>query len=264
MNTLESKIAIDNRNAQRAPSQLKTIVQVKEGDGEAWKEVTDVTTVSKNGAGFTLPRKCHIGRLVMLVMPMPSELRVYDHHAEVYPIVGLVQYSNPVTIDGVTSYQTGVAFIGKAIPESYKTNPEQCYMISGVADDGLWKITESGSQYKKRKDQRFWISVEVTISLMQGKNKEVSRETTITQNISTSGASFPCSLDASVGDRVKFASKTHDFYAIATVRNIKKNEGGDPIMHLEFVDAAFPMDKILYAHKDAPPIQKSELERFRF
>ena len=47
MNTLESKIAIDNRNAQRAPSQLKTIVQVKEGDGEAWKEVTDVTTVSK-------------------------------------------------------------------------------------------------------------------------------------------------------------------------------------------------------------------------
>ncbi len=264
MNTLESNTALDNRNAQRAPSQLRTIVQVKEGDGVAWKEVTDVTTVSKNGAGFTLPRKCHTGRLVMLVMPMPPELRVYDQQAEVYPIVGLVQYSNPVTIDNVTAFQTGVAFIGKQIPDSYKTNPEQCYMISGVANDGLWKIIESGSQYKKRKDQRFWIPVEVTISLMQAKNKDISRETTVTQNISSSGASFPCSLEPSVGDRVKFASKTHDFYAIATVRNLKKNSEGSPIMHLEFVDAEFPMDKILHAHKYAPPVPKSELERFRF
>ena len=262
MNTQESNFHDDSRNGNRDSAALRTIVQVKEADGEAWKEVTIVNTVSRNGAGFTLKRKCHVGRLVMLVMPMPENLRVYDHSEKLYPIVGLVQYCNEVTVDDETVFQVGVAFIGKQIPDSYKTNPEQSFRMSGISEDGLWSITEAGTQYKARKDQRFWVPVDVTISLIKSKNKDASKESTVTQNVSASGASMPCSLDAKVGDRVKFASKEHDFYALATIRNIKESSDGSRTMHIEFVDDKYPMDKILFAHKYAPPPQVAELETF--
>ena len=262
MSTQESNNHFESRNAHRQPTELKTIVQVKESDGEAWKEVTTVNTVSRNGAGFSLTRKCHVGRLVMLVLPMPKTLRVYDEDAELYPIVGLVQYCNPVTIDGEKLFKVGVAFIGKQIPESYKENPAQGFMMSGVAEDGLWTVTEAGTAYRVRKDQRFWIPVEVSITLIKSKNKDNSKETTVTQNISASGASMACSLDVKIGDRVKFASKEHDFYALASVRNVKENDEGSPIMHIEFEDNRYPMEKILFAHKFAPPPQVSGLETF--
>lgn len=252
----------DNRNAHRSATQLRTIVQVKEGEGEAWKEVTIVNTVSKNGAGFTLTRKCHVGRLVMLVMPMPVHLRAYDLDAELYPVVGLVQYCNPATIDGEKLFQVGVAFIGKQIPDSYKENPAQGYMMSGVADDGLWKVTEAGTAYRARKDQRFWVPVDVTVTLIKSKNKENSKEATVTQNISASGASMPCSLEVKVGDRVKFGSKEHDFYALASVRNVKENGDAPPTIHIEFEDSKYPMEKILFAHKFAPPPLVPGIETF--
>ena len=75
-------ITSENRRVPRVSTELKTIVQVKESLEESWKEITAVTTVSRNGAGFTLSRKCEVGRLVSLVLPMPDELRAYNRSEE--------------------------------------------------------------------------------------------------------------------------------------------------------------------------------------
>src|SRR5436190_20232585 len=105
--------AMEHRIEDRVPTILRTIVQVKERDGKIWKEVTQVTTVSRNGAGFTLPRTVAVGRLLTLVMPLAPELRPYDQEAEVYPVMGIVQYSNASTVNGETVYHVGVGFVGK-------------------------------------------------------------------------------------------------------------------------------------------------------
>ncbi len=230
---------------ERADTDLKTIVQVKESDSETWKEVTNVTTVSRNGAGFSLPRPVGVGRLVTMVLPLDPELRAYDEDKELYPVLGLVQYCNKGLTDGETVYHVGVGFVGKSVPESFKADPTQSYRISGMKKDGLWEITEAESQFKNRKQPRYWISLPVTISLLQKAEQPVAREETYTQNIGAGGVSVPCSLTAGVGDKVKFACKEIDFYAVAVVRNRKVPKNESPTLHLQFIDTELPVDKVI-------------------
>jgi hypothetical protein len=237
--------APENRRVDRADSELRTIVQVKESDTETWKEVTKVTTVSRNGAGFSLPRPVVVGRLITLVMPLAPDLRAYDEDKELYPVLGLVQYCNKGMVDGKAVYHIGVGFIGKNIPDSFKANPAQSYRISGMKKDGLWEVTEAESQFKNRKQPRYWISLPVTISLLQRAEQPIAREETYTQNIAAGGVSVPCSLAAGVGDKVKFACKEIDFYAVAIVRNRKVPSNESPTLHLQFVDAELPVDKVI-------------------
>ena len=246
----------DSRRAPRLSTALKTIVQVKESNDESWKEVTAVTTVSRNGAGFTLSRKCEVGRLVSLVLPMPDEFRVYNKNEELYPVLGLVQHCNPVTVDGQTVYHIGVGFVGKEMPASFKENPKQNYRFCGMNADGLWLITEANTSFKARKNARFWKSIEITISQMKKDKGESAKQTAKTKDISSSGVSVPCSLDIKVGDKVKIASKQFDFYAIAEVRNRKesKDAGQPPTLHLQFIDEEFPMNKILFENAVSPDL----------
>ncbi|MEO7658596.1 MAG: hypothetical protein ABIV48_03185 [Pyrinomonadaceae bacterium] len=235
----------ENRRVERAPSELRTIVQVKESDTESWKELTRVTTVSRNGAGFSLARPCKVGRLVTLVMPLDRELRAYDEDAEIYPVMGLVQYCNEGMMDGKTIFHVGVGFVGKHIPHSYKTDPTQNYRIVGMRKDGLWEISEVGAQFKNRKQPRYWMNVRFTISLLQKADNSGAKEDVITQNIGAGGLSAACSLDAAVGEKVKVACQELEFYAVAIVRNRKLYIDGSRTIHLEFVESEFPVDKII-------------------
>ncbi|HQX55693.1 MAG TPA: PilZ domain-containing protein [Pyrinomonadaceae bacterium] len=246
----------EKRTAERSSTQLRTLVQVKEADDVNWKEITNVTTVSRNGAGFTLSRRCSVGRLISLVLPMPVEYRAYDHKAKVYPVLGLVQYCNAVEKDGFETFHIGVGFIGKDVPESYKADPLQGYRITGVTDSGLWKFTESESAFKPRQTPRLWASVDVTISLIKKDRLPSDKETAVTNNISAKGLSAICKLSAEIGDRVKLACKEYDFYAIAIVRNCKPADNGNSI-HLEFLENSFPMEK-LYAERAAAIMQARE------
>lgn len=244
-NSFQSLGAPENRRVERLDTELKTIVQVRESEAETWKEVTKVTTVSRNGAGFSLPRPVGVGRLLTLVMPLDPELRAYDVDKEVYPVLGLVQYCNKGQIEGLTVYHVGVGFVGKNVPESFKANPNQSYRISGMKKDGLWEITEAELQFKNRKQPRYWISIPVTISLLQKAEQPVAREDTYTQNIGAGGVSVPCALAAGVGDKVKFACKELDFYAVAVVRNRKVPRNESPTLHLEFIDTVMPIEKVI-------------------
>jgi hypothetical protein len=244
-NRIQASAAAEHRTASRVPTGLRTIVQVKESDGETWKEVTEVTTVSRNGAGFSLARPCAVGRLVTLVMPLDPELRAYDQDKDLYPVMGIVQHCNRATVDGTTIYHVGVGFIGKEIPKSFKIDPMQNYRISGMTTDGLWKVTEVASQFKKRKQPRYWVGLGVTISLLRKAENSGAREETYTVNIAAGGASVVCSLEASAGDKVKIACPSFNFYSIAIVRNRKLRKDEMPTLHLEFIDHEFPVDKLV-------------------
>ena len=254
----------ESRRSNRLSTDLQTIVQVKESLEESWKEVAAISTVSRNGAGFSLSRSVNVGRLVSLVLPMPAEFRAYDEDTELYPVLGLVQHCTEVTIDSVTSFKVGVGFVGKAVPESYKKDPTQDYRFSGVGADGMWLITEAKAQFKARKNPRFWKAIEFTISQMKRGRDEASKATANSKDISASGISIPCDLEVEVGEKVKVACKPFDFYAVAEVRNRKESEdSNETTLHLQFVDQEFPMHKLLF--ETAPELAAAGvpgLERF--
>ena len=241
----------DGRVTERVPAELQTIVQVKESNEESWKEVTQVTTVSRNGAGFSLSRPVKVGRLLTLVMPLAPELRAYDLDQKLYPVLGLVQYCNKGVIDGKEVYHVGTGFVGKAMPESFKADPTQNYRISGMGKDGLWLITEAALQYKDRKQPRHWISVGVSITLLQQAEKSTVKEETYTKNIAAGGASVVCSLAAAAGDKVKFACREINFYSMAVVRSRKAAGADKPTLHLQFIDNEFPVEKLLALYPTA-------------
>ena len=235
----------EQRATDKASTELQTIVQVKESQGESWKEVTKVLTVSKNGAGFSLDRPVVVGRLVTLVMPLDPELRAYDKKKELYPVMAIVQYCNATTVNGKTSYHTGVGFVGKKIPDSYKLDPTQSYRICGMKQDGLWSISEAEDQFKNRRQPRYWISVPITVSLLQRAGNPGAKEETATKNISVNGISAVCSLNTSIGEKVKIACKELNFYSIAIVRNRMEPKDGMTTIHLELVDSEFPVEAVV-------------------
>jgi len=234
----------ENRSVDRSPVELRTIVQYKENSETAWKEVTKVTTVSRNGAGFDLKRPVVVGRMLTLVMPLPPELRAYDPDAELYPVMGLVQYCNAREIGGETLYHVGVGFVGKNIPQSYKDDPAQSYRICGMSQSGLWEIIEANSPHKPRKHSRFWLPVEFALTHIT-RDRSNQKEICTTHDISAGGASLPCSLNVQSGDRVKLASKEYNFYSIAIVRDRKEMPNLPANLHLEFLDGEFPVEKLL-------------------
>jgi hypothetical protein len=234
----------ENRTNPRAALELNALVRVKEADGVAWEEDARVISISRNGAGIMLPRPCKVGRLAGIVLPMPSELRAYDPDSEEYHVIGLVQYCTESALDDSTVYNVGLAFTGKEFPPSYEADPEQSYRISGKAGDGLWQITEVEQEFITRGGSRYWVNLDVTLSLIKRKKKDTDREETITQNIGERGASVFSTLDAKVGDKVKFGCKALDFYAVATVRNRNEAEGRMMTLHLEYIDQRIASEKL--------------------
>ncbi len=245
MSSIKAAPEAEHRQGFRVEAELKAVVQIKEGPEDVWKEVTSVSTVSRNGAGFSLSRGCRVGRLVTIVAPIPTELRAYDHDKELYPVMGIVQYCNEGMLGTEKVFHVGVGFIGKKIPDSFKIDPTQNYRISGMSKDGLWEVTESGTQFKNRKNPRYWMSLPVTLTLIQKEAKSIAREDTFTRNIGAGGVSVASSLNAGVGDKIKFACKPLDFYAIGVVRNVKTVKNEPPTLHLAFLEDEFPIEKVI-------------------
>jgi hypothetical protein len=246
----ELDILAEDRSLERTEVDLEAIVQFKEAHDDFWKERTQLVTLSRNGAGFRVSRPCAVGRLVSMVMQMPTQFRVYDHDAERYVVSGVVQYCNESVAQVETTYEVGVAFIGKQLPASYRDDPQQSYRISGMGADGLWNVKEFDFNYRKRKHQRFWIALPTVITVLKSEERIATRDESMTVNVSEGGASVVTSLQASIGDRVKFACRHIDFYAVGTVRGFTNTDVRGSCVHIEFPpDQRFPLEKVLPCKK---------------
>ncbi len=238
------------RTEERISVHVKAVVQFREGEEENWKEIVDITTISKNGAALQLSRECPVGRLISMALQMPEDLRVYDFSKDVYPMLGVVQNCSSMVIDGKAMFQVGVAFIGKKMPDSYKADPKQSYRITGRTPLGLWQAKEATRQFVNRKAARFWRRFEVALSIRDLVNKETRRFRVFTRDISVGGMSVWGPVDAKIGDRVKVTSREYDFYGMAIVRNrTESTQAPDKSMiHFEFDGCEFPISKIDKPH----------------
>jgi hypothetical protein len=247
---MSNSAEVVKRKAEITSMSLYTVVKVTEDGENFWKEVADLISVSASGAGFCLTRPCEVGRLVSLMLPLPPHLRCYDHDKELYRVWGLVQHCYESSATPGKGYQVGVAFVGKECPESYRNDPLTTYRISGMDDDGLWKVTETKNTFKKRQHMRYWTSVELYLALLDGRRDSVGGERTITENISRSGAAVFTTLDVNVGDRVKFISEKYDFSGLAVVCNRQEAVDKRHKLHLPFVEATFPVNQHNVAASD--------------
>ncbi|PYT01700.1 MAG: hypothetical protein DMF63_02315 [Acidobacteria bacterium] len=180
------------------------------------------------------------------MLPLPPHMRTYDFEKEMYAVWGLVQHCEQLTAsEGPLCYHLGVAFIGQDCPENYDENPSQHYRICGVTDEGMWRVEEAKTPFKKRRDVRFWKTVDLYLALIDRKDGSIGGERTTAENVSRSGAAVFTTLNVSIGDRVKFISEQYDFSGLAVVCNQQATEDGRKKLHLKFVENTFPVETLM-------------------
>ena len=233
----------ENRKSSRFQQTGSVIVKAKLNDTEFWKEKGSLKSVSRLGAGFEIQNACKVGQIISLLIPMPINLRLYDHDKQLYRVWGLVQHCHSVNSENFSGYNVGVAFIGKDAPESFYLNPDQSYRILGLKEDGLWNIIEAEREFINRRHPRYWVSSDViiTITNLDDETEEISG---VTQNISTSGAAVYCEIEVVVGDMVKFSCPEYKFEADAIIRNRFGLGNTTPKIHLEFLESEFPVNNL--------------------
>src|SRR5215213_3222366 len=132
------------RMRERLELSLPVRVFGRESEDMDWVETTRLIDVTPFGARFPLSHPTEPGRLLHLTLPMPRQLRCFDHVEDQYRVWALVRNLKVQEAgEGKPArYEVGVAFIGKRAPESFDRDPTTRYEVAqSVTETGMWGIT---------------------------------------------------------------------------------------------------------------------------
>ncbi len=229
---------------ERIMISLPVKVEAQTDVDEFWREISHIESVTKISADFYLTRPCEVGQLLLLKMPIRKDLRLYDFDKENYCIWGIVRACNPALRDNFQGFYVSVAFIGPQPPFSFRQNPSTIYKLDKFDENGFWKISRLRQGPENRRHSRYNIPLEVVIVVCDAEDNVIAEEQTVTENISQSGVSVFSALHLNVGDTVKIVKQHGNFSATAVVRNRRLGTDNLPRLHLEFVNASFPLEGI--------------------
>ena len=235
------------RNRERLELKLPVRVHCRETLELEWTEITRLIDVTPFGAGFPLKRPVEKGRILHMTIPMPRQLRVFDHVEDQYKVWALVRHVRPVSPAGSTTllFEVGVAFIGKRPPRSYEENPAKRYEIGATTSETLsvaedWAPIEMATE-DKRQHTRHSIPVDMLIETFNEKGEVELSEHTVTENISQKGAAIYTTLSLPVGRFIRLSSEQFKLTVYAAVRGQSIGPTGVPRVHVEFVDREWPL-----------------------
>jgi hypothetical protein len=245
-------VTVENRRIQRISLPLPVRVEIRVSRSYVWNEITRLSDVSAFGAGFNLKRPVKRGRVALLTVPMPRQLRSYDYSEPQYKIWGLVRRCISI---GRSSdeplYAIGVAFIGSKPPAGFLDNPSKLYDTKHRDGEGFWHITEAANLPDDsdlpndiRRQTRFFIPEPLTLETFDDSGNILNSEATVTENLSLGGASVFTSFQIEPGTFLRVSSDRHNVKIIAVVRGKRVGADGITRLHLEFIDRHFPLDGI--------------------
>lgn len=243
----------EERNWKRARERLELRLPVRvhcrETPDFEWTEMTRLTNVTPFGAGFRLKHPTERGRLLHMTIPMPRQLRVFDHVEDQYRIWALVRYLRSLDppVEGKT-FEVGVAFIGKHPPRSYEEDPSRRFEVAGsfaeqlsVAAAEPETIAQPLTPSEKRQHTRHNIPVDMLLEVLDEKSEVAATESTVTENISLRGATIFTSLSIPVGRFIRVTSSQQPMPVYGVVRARSVGSDGIPRIHVEFIDREWPL-----------------------
>src|SRR5436853_7677931 len=110
------------RLRERVGLRLPVRVQCRDSVDHEWTEMSRLVDVTPFGARLRLKRPTETGRLLLLTLAMPRQLRCFDHVEDQYRVWSLVRsvrFLDPKIEKGAL-VEIGVAFVGKRPPRSFE------------------------------------------------------------------------------------------------------------------------------------------------
>lgn len=237
------------RIRERLELKLPVRVMCRETPDFEWVEVTRLINVTPFGAGFTLKRPIERGRLVHMTIPMPRQLRVFDHLEDQYRVWALVRYVRAFQSKKPeeSGFEIGVAFVGKRAPRSFDEDPTKRYEIAASVTETR-SLTEDPdeimgplSNAEKRAYTRHNIPVDMSLETIDEKGQVQLTESTVTENISRQGATVFTSLSIPTGRIIRLTSQQYQLTVYAAVRGCSTGADGVPRIHVEFIEQEWPL-----------------------
>lgn len=240
------------RRRERLELNLPARVHCRETLDHEWVELTRLIDVTPFGARFSIARPTETGRLLHLTMPMPRQLRCFDHVEDQYRVWALVRNVKPIVKSGslMPRFEIGVAFVGKRPPASFELDPTKRYDVaSSPAESGLWDLNEAGERAHvksedPRPETRHSVPIDVVVEVFDEKGGITESERTVTENISRRGAAVFTSLNVARGRFIRLTSSQYNISVVAAVRGRRAGVDGITRLHLEFVDRQWPLEGI--------------------
>jgi hypothetical protein len=232
------------RIRERLELKLPVRVFCRESADLEWVEMTRLTNVTPFGCGFTLKRPIEIGRLLHLTIPMPRQLRVFDHLEDQYKIWGLVRYVKATRKEQATIFDVGLAFIGKRPPTSYEFEPWRRYDASAASLQSMGSPEEIVKPFPttdERLHTRHHMAVDMLLEVMDEKGQVAQTESSVTEDISRKGATIFTTLSVPPGRFVRLTSQQFNLTAYSVVRSRNTGADGIPRIHVEFIDMEWPL-----------------------
>ena len=236
---------------ERIKLALPVRVHCRESAEHEWVEVSRLIDVTPFGARFALTRPTERGRLLHLTLPMPRQLRCFDHIEDQYRVWALICHVSsrpePLGPDGGVRYEVGVAFTGKYPPTTYVKEPATLYEVDSVsAENNLWKLREVDhvAASQRSEQTRLQMAVNVRLEVFDAEGRVSMSEQTVTENISPRGAAVWTTLQVGRGRFVRLTSTDTGLSITAAVRAARTGADGIPRLHLEFIDKRWPLEGI--------------------
>lgn len=240
------------RKRERLELNLPVRVHCRESLDHEWVELTRLIDVTPFGARFAITRPTEPGRLLHLTLPMPRQLRCFDHVEQQYRVWALVRNIKPFMDKKSTTprFEVGVAFVGKRAPQSFELDPTKRYDVApSPAETGLWSLNEAGEREHIKSDDprpetRHSVPIDVMVEVFDEKGGITESERTVTENISRRGAAVFTSLNVARGRFIRLTSSQYNISVVAAVRGRRAGADGITRLHLEFVDQQWPLEGI--------------------
>ena len=239
------------RRRQRIRFSLPARVRCRESLDSEWMEITRLIDVTPFGASFNLTRPTERGRLLHLTLPLPRQLRNFDHAEEQYRVWSLVRSvirENAPSEAGSSpsAFIVGVAFVGKRPPAGYEQNPSQLYEPGDTLEVSKLRaiVGQEARGPRVERRTRLTLTTEVILEVIGEGGAATAREETVTENISRHGASVYTTLKVLPGRFVRLTGVREQITIFAAVRQRSEGPGGVARLHLEFVDREWPLDQL--------------------
>lgn len=235
------------RQRARIPLTLPIRVVCRETVEYQWTEQSRLVDVSHLGAGFTLTRPVEVGRLIRLTIPLPHQLRCFDHTEPMYSVWSLVRHASAIPRalrQKAALFRVGVGFVGKRPPLSYEADPTLRYepVPVRVGENSMWKLGKRPLP-NQRRETRLIIPLEVLVETFDESGNPSLQENTVTETISSLGACIPTSLNVGVGRVLRISSRSDRVSTFAAIRSRKVAPDGIARLGLEFIAERWPLQK---------------------
>ena len=232
-------------------------IECRESADFSWTETSRLIDVTPFGARFPLIHLTEAGRLLHLTLPMPRQLRCFDHVEPQYRVWAIVRNTRPHRpLDQKPSarfeaprIEVGVAFVGKRPPASYEQDPSTRYDIKSLSpNECAYALTEvqtptpDSTHPERTVETRLAMPLDVLVEAFDEQGNPVLREQTVTENISRRGACVWTTLKIERGRFVRLTGRAQGLSVMAAVRARRAGADGITRLHLEFVDREWPLE----------------------